>query len=113
MLMTNNKKVKILDIVLLILVMVIILLGVMLSLFHQDNNKVFLSLAGILTLALIGISTYRYWVAYPEYNGLKAPFFVPKAVGLGWSINPRNPIGLGLTVFLTIVLIIVFIQAVL
>lgn len=93
--------------------MVIIFLGVILSLFHQDNNKMFLSLAGILALALISISTYRYWVAYPDYSGMNAPFFVPKAVGLGWSINPRNPIGLGLTIFLTIVLIIVFIQAVL
>lgn len=111
--MTNNNKLKILDILLLILTVIIIALAVIISLLHQDNNKVILSLIGFLALAVVGISTYRYWVAYPEFSGLKAPLFVPKAVGLGWSINPRNPIGLGLTIVLTVILIIVFIQAIL
>lgn len=111
--MKNNKRLRILDVILLLLTLIIISLGVVLSLFHQSNNKVFLSLAGILALVLLVISTYRYWLAYPEYSGLKAPLFVPKAVGLGWSINPRNPIGLGLTFFVTIFLIIVFIRTVL
>jgi len=106
--MENNKRIKIVDTILIGIIVIILLLAFSAPWLHQENNKTFLMLIGVLALIEIGLSTYRYWIAYPEFKGLKAPIFVPKAVGLGWSLNPRNPIGMALTIITVIILIVVF-----
>lgn len=107
--MNSEKKLKILDIILVSLIAVMLLVIMGLVIFQPPaDHKLVLIVVALLALVLIALSTYRYWLAYPEQTGMKAPLFVPKAIGLGWSINPRNPIGMALTVAIVIFLVVVF-----
>lgn len=106
--MNSEKKLKILDIILASLIAIMLLVVMGLVIFQPADHKLVLIVVALLALVLIALSTYRYWLAYPEQTGMKAPLFVPKAIGLGWSINPPNPIGMALTVAIVIFLVVVF-----
>lgn len=109
--MKRNKQIKVLDIFLILLLIMIVLIAVLISFTNKATNKSIIVFSLVLVLLMIGLGTYRYWIAYPEFKGFKAPLFLPKAVGLGWSINPRNPIGLvliGITTIFIVSIIIYF-----
>lgn len=106
--MNSEKKLKLLDMILVSLTAVILLVVAGLVILQPTNHKLVLVVVGLLALVLIALSTYRYWLAYPEQTGTKAPLFVPKALGLGWSVNPRNPIGMALTIATVILVLVVF-----
>lgn len=103
----NNKKLKLLDIGMLLLT-IVILIG---ALFSSPDNKWMMSLIFISVLILLGIGTYRYWITFPEYKGRNSPIFLPKIYGLGWAINPRNPFGMVVVGILFVVIITAFVSA--
>lgn len=107
----DNKKLRILDIWLVSFTLLLLLLAGVAALLHYQNSKLMVVVVTIFGLIIIALSTYRYWVAYPEFKGLRAPILVPKAVGLGWSINPRNPIGMVLIIALVVSLLGAMISA--
>lgn len=90
----NNHKLKKVDILLVTLTLVLVTIALFGVFLNYQNGKLMVVIITIIALLILGVSTYRYWIAYPELRGLKAPLFVPKAIGLGWSINPRNPVGM-------------------
>ncbi|MGX7051501.1 hypothetical protein [Leuconostoc palmae] len=106
--MNSEKKLKILDIILVSLMALMLLVVMSLVIFHPTAQKLALVIIGLLVLILIALSTYRCWLTYPELTGMKAPLFVPKVIGFGWAVNPRNPIGMALTIVVSIVLVVVF-----
>ncbi|MCP0885733.1 helix-turn-helix domain-containing protein [Ligilactobacillus sp. WILCCON 0076] len=102
-----QKKLRFLDIIL------IILIGGLLcfSLLNKINTHFMLLITMVIVLLILFLSLYRYWIAYPKKKGEKVPLFVPKAAGLGWSINPQNPIGLLIFIILIIIVIVSFLQS--
>lgn len=94
--MNSEKKLKILDIILVSLIAIMLLVVMVLVIFQPTDHKLVLIVVALLALVLIALSTYRYWLAYPEQTGLKAPLFVPKAIGMA------------LTVAIVIFLVVVF-----
>lgn len=101
--MNSEKKLKIPDMILVSLTAVILLVVVRLVILQPTNHKLVLVIVGLLALVLIALSTYRYGARIPsEQTGTKAPLFVPKALGLGWSVNS---IGMSLTIA-TVILVV-------
>ena len=106
--MKNNQRLKILDICMLTATIIILLIAILLSITNIQLNKPLITTTLILTELIICLSVYRHWLAYPEYKGLKAPLFVPKAVGLGWTLNSRNPVGLTIDIILAVFILYSF-----
>ena len=102
-----QKKLRILDIILLISIGFLLCL----SFLNKINTPLMTIITMIVVLLILFLSIYRYWIAYPKKRGEKTPIFVPKSLGLGWSINPQNPIGMAFFILILIIIIISFIQA--
>ncbi|WP_314576575.1 hypothetical protein [Enterococcus gilvus] len=108
--MSNQRKLKLLDILMVVLLVFLLGFAFIPVFIHSDGLRPpFAIILLVLILILIGLSTYRYWLAYPEMKGEKAPLFVPKALGLGWSVNPRNPIGLAIIIGVALIVVAAFI----
>lgn len=105
-----QKKLAIIDKIM-VTCLILIMLSVMLLLVTRNNRAIiFFSTIFVLFVSLILIITsiYRYWIAYPKVPGLREPLFVPKTIGLGWAVNPRNKLGMSITILTVLLIIIVF-----
>lgn len=105
-----QKKLAIIDKIM-VTCLILIMLSVMLLLVTRNNRAIiFFSTIFVLviSLMLIIISIYRYWIAYPKVPGLREPLFVPKAIGLGWAVNPRNKLGMIITIITVLLIILIF-----
>ena len=105
-----QKKLAIIDKIM-ITCLILIMLSVMLLLVTRNNRAIiFFSTIFVLSISLmlIIISIYRYWIAYPKVPGLRQPLFVPKTIGLGWAVNPRNKLGMIITIITVLLIILVF-----
>jgi hypothetical protein len=69
---------------------IVLLLIILLTAFGapQRIGMVIILLA---VLALLGTTTWYYWVNTTP--GGHQPLLLPKLFGIGWTVNPRNPIG--------------------
>lgn len=60
-------------------------------------------------LALLGVTTWYYWVNTTA--GGRQPLLLPKLFGIGWTVNPRNPIGATIIGILFVLIAGLLIQA--
>ncbi|MCB5955402.1 helix-turn-helix transcriptional regulator [Enterococcus sp. CWB-B31] len=86
------KTKKRLDTVLIGIILLLVFLGILDQL-HFSAAWIPVILIGVLYV----LTTARYFIVIPKdslNSGWHSPLVVPKSLGVGWALNPRNPIGL-------------------
>lgn len=108
----KQKKLKILDISLIVVIMTAVLIPFLLNLFGKQRflNSRFMSiLIFVLVMYIMIASLWHYRLGNPGPLNKRAPLLIPKSFGIGLTINPQNPIGLALWIILLIIVIATFI----
>ncbi|MGM0168019.1 hypothetical protein IGI39_003031 [Enterococcus sp. AZ135] len=105
------KRRKLFDGVFVVMLLLTVLIAFMASRIPELANQ------RLLPMVIVGIvflfSILRYFFVIPKEDtikGLQAPLVIPKSFGVGWAINPYNPLGVVLLilVFVAIELMIFF-----
>lgn len=100
------RKNRIIDIALVLLILIIAYLAMTMPEVSTLSQRILIAVPIVLLLIL---SVVKYFLVIPKgpmNSGLSSPILVPKVMGIGWGINPRNPIGIG--IYLVIFGIIVY-----
>ncbi|AZZ60853.1 helix-turn-helix transcriptional regulator [Oenococcus sp. UCMA 16435] len=108
----KQKRLRVLDVSLAIVIVVLILVPVLLNFFGDKNilnSHLMSGLMFILIMYIMIASLWHYHLAYPGPISKQAPILIPKSFGIGLTINPQSPIGLAIWILLLIILIAAFI----